>query len=234
MGKNRSRSARAETETTCSMFATKVTIAFTVFASVATALRLPTPAGKSNIKAVATSPNFCYGLAGSMAPTVDFDPLNLLDGKDKKTVLKYREAELAHGRVAMVASLGFLVQESFHPLFGGAIDGAAIDSMPQIPGAFWSILPFFIAVTELKRAQYGWKDPRQGKENFMALRDDYTPGDLQFDPLGLKPTDPAAFREMENKELAHVRLAMLAAMGFIAQETVNHEPWIQNLNEMFN
>jgi len=215
------------------MFA-KVTVAVVAVASVTNALKLSTPAGRSNIKAVAATPDFCYGLAGSMAPAVDFDPLNLLDGKDKATVLKYREAELAHGRVAMVASLGFLVQESFHPLFGGEINGAAIDSMPQIPGAFWAILPFFIGVTELKRAQYGWKDPRQGKENFMALRDDYTPGDLQFDPLGLKPSDPVAFREMENKELAHGRLAMLAAMGFIAQETVDHEPWLQHLGGMFN
>ena len=34
----------------------------------------------------------------------------------------YREVELKHGRVAMLASLGFLVGEQFHPLFGGQIN----------------------------------------------------------------------------------------------------------------
>ena len=34
----------------------------------------------------------------------------------------YREVELKHGRVAMLASLGFLVGEQFHPLFGGDIN----------------------------------------------------------------------------------------------------------------
>ena len=40
----------------------------------------------------------------------------------------YREVELKHGRVAMLASLGFLVGESgFTPLFEGKIDGIAIN-----------------------------------------------------------------------------------------------------------
>merc|ERR1712224_800128 len=35
--------------------------------------------------------------------------------------LFYREVELKHGRVAMLAALGFLVGEQYHPLFGGDI-----------------------------------------------------------------------------------------------------------------
>jgi len=45
----------------------------------------------------------------------------------------------------------------------------------------------------------------------------------------LKPTDPAAFREIQNKELQNGRLAMLAAAGFLAQEAVNHVGIIENL-----
>ena len=48
-----------------------------------------------------------------------------------------------------------------------------------------------------------------------------------FDPLGLKPEDPAEFRSMQEKELSHGRLAMLAAAGFIAQEAVTHQTWGQ-------
>ena len=35
----------------------------------------------------------------------------------------YREAEITHGRVAMLASLGFVVGEAVNPLFNGAITG---------------------------------------------------------------------------------------------------------------
>jgi hypothetical protein len=35
----------------------------------------------------------------------------------------YREAEITHCRVAMLASLGFAVGEAVNPLFNGAITG---------------------------------------------------------------------------------------------------------------
>ena len=62
------------------------------------------------------------------------------------------------------------------------------------------------------------------------LTENYYPGDIGFDPLGLKPTDPTEFAEMQTKELQNGRLAMLAAMGFILQETVNETPIIENLS----
>ena len=58
-----------------------------------------------------------------------------------------------------------------------------------------------------------------------ALRPGYTPGDLAFDPLGLAPEDPAEFREMQEKELAHGCLGMIAAAGFLAQEAVTKATW---------
>ncbi|MEC8280291.1 MAG: chlorophyll a-b binding domain-containing protein [Verrucomicrobiota bacterium] len=47
------------------------------------------------------------------------------------------------------------------------------------------------------------------------------PGDFGFDPLGLKPTDPAELLEMQNKELNNGRLAMIAIAGFFAQELID-------------
>eukprot|EP00967_Tisochrysis_lutea_P159355 scaffold330069_cov72-Tisochrysis_lutea.AAC.1 len=64
-------------------------------------------------------------------------------------------------------------------------------------------------------------------DNVQRLRDDYYPGDLGFDPLGLKPEDPAEFRTMQERELSHGRLAMLAAAGFMAQEAVSGKTWSQ-------
>merc|ERR1719355_445542 len=77
---------------------------------------------------------FCYNLPGNIAPAGNFDPLNLLDGVSASEVLRRREAELTHGRVSMLASLGFLVQESYHPLFrlGDKDIGPAIRHLDEV------------------------------------------------------------------------------------------------------
>ena len=51
------------------------------------------------------------GLPGAIAPAGEFDPANLLDGAPKEEVMRWREAEITHGRVGMLAALGFIVQE---------------------------------------------------------------------------------------------------------------------------
>ena len=58
-----------------------------------------------------------------------------------------------------------------------------------------------------------------------ALRPGYVPGQIGFDPLGLAPTDPKEFRLMQEKELAHARLGMIASAGFLAQEAVTKQTW---------
>merc|ERR1712176_1758728 len=87
----------------------------------------------------------------------------------------------------------------------------------QVPTGFWPVILLFIAVPETFRALRGWMEPTT-EENYFQLRPGYTPGDLDLDPLGLKPEDPEELKEMQTKELQHARLAMLAAAGMMAQE----------------
>jgi len=47
--------------------------------------------------------------------------------------------------------------------------------------------------------------------------------------LGLAPSDPAEFAEMQTKELQNGRLAMIAAAGFLAQEAVNGKGILETL-----
>merc|ERR1719443_2260604 len=61
-------------------------------------------------------------LAGITAPAGYFDPLGLATTVTAGKLLFYREVELKHGRVAMLAALGMVVGEQFHPLFGGDIN----------------------------------------------------------------------------------------------------------------
>ena len=63
----------------------------------------------------------------------------------------------------------------------------------------------------------GKKTSVAGK-SLALLCDDHCPGDVGFDLLGLKPTDPAEFAKMQTKELQHGCLAVLAAAGVIVQE----------------
>jgi len=192
------------------------------------ALARPTPRASAPRATVAASKaEFCYGLPGAIAPAGEFDPANLLEGASKEEVYRWREAELTHGRVGMLASLGFLVQEGFHPLFA-ADGGPAIEQIPKLPPALWFFMATGIGIAESLRIQKGWANPYEGSErsqNEFMLKEGYYPGDLAFDPLGLAPEDPAEFRLMQERELSHGRLAMLAAAGFLAQEAVTGDTW---------
>jgi len=200
----------------------------------ASALSTPIVMRSTPIHMVATTPSskpasssdFCYGLPGNIAPAGNFDPAQILQGKTKAEVYRLREAEITHGRVGMLAAAGFLVQENFHPLFSGD-GGPAIKQIPALPPALWFAMTLGIGMAESLRIQKGWANPYEKMENVQALKEDYYPGDLDFDPLGLKPEDPAEFREMQEKELSHGRLAMLAAAGFMAQEAVTGNTWGQ-------
>eukprot|EP00239_Pterosperma_sp_CCMP1384_P001635 CAMPEP_0197857068 /NCGR_PEP_ID=MMETSP1438-20131217/29792_1 /TAXON_ID=1461541 /ORGANISM="Pterosperma sp., Strain CCMP1384" /LENGTH=250 /DNA_ID=CAMNT_0043472761 /DNA_START=119 /DNA_END=871 /DNA_ORIENTATION=+ len=169
---------------------------------------------------------FCFGLPGNTAPMGDFDPLKFSVGKDENTIKRYREAELTHGRVAMLASVGFIVNENFNPLFDGAIKGPAITQFQQVPTPFWLGLLAVIATAELTRANTGWVSPGAGKGAswiegpFFELKDNYTPGDIGWDPLNIKPTTKEEFDIMQTKELNHGRLAMFAILGDILQEEI--------------
>merc|ERR1712216_936237 len=118
------------------------------------------------------------------------------------------------------------------PLFGLAgQEILAIDSLGEVRKVFpefFEILTLAIGVAELGRALVGWVPPNKASGD-QRLNADYYPGDIGFDPLGLKPEDPEEFAEMQTKELQHGRLAMLASMGMIVQELVTNEPLLTTL-----
>ena len=114
--------------------------------------RTPSPKLQQAATVSTASTEFCYGLPGNIAPAGDFDPANLLEGASKSEVYRYREAELTHGRVGMLASAGFLVQENFHPLFS-ADGGPAIEQIPSLPPALWFIMTLGIGICETLRIQ---------------------------------------------------------------------------------
>jgi len=191
-------------------------------------------------------------MAGAIAPVGFWDPLGFTADCTEGKLLFYREAEMKHGRVCMLATLGLIVAEKFHPFFGGNIDVPAIATTERVElYAFWSHFWMLCAIHEVPSALtfegmdmaeggYGgvsteWETnpvayPGKGyngvdaffggKGVFYTMRKGRVAGDFGFDPLGLKPKDPAEFNKLQTKELSNGRLAMLATAGILAQEAV--------------
>jgi hypothetical protein len=172
-------------------------------------------------------------MPGILAPVGLFDPLGFAEKADGPTLKRYREAELTHGRVGMLATLGFLVGEKVEGssfLFDAAIKGPAITHLSQVPDGFWAILIIAIGASETRRAEVGWVSPADlAPDSPGTLREDYIPGNIGFDPLGLKPDTEEEFLIMQTKELQNGRLAMLAAAGFMAQELVDGKGIFEHL-----
>ena len=166
----------------------------------------------------------CYGLPGALPPTGFFDPLGFSQrGISLNEVKRNREAEVMHGRVAMIACVGYFAGEQLPSPLG--IDGPANDQLQQVPLPAFILLALGIAAAELKRATIGWVEPNFSNwtKTLWKLRDNYYPGDVGFDPLGFKPTEPKAFVNMQTRELQNGRLAMLGWAGMCSQELVNHK-----------
>ncbi len=146
------------------------------------------------------------------------DPLQITKNRSVNTVKRLREAEVMHGRVAMMATIGYIIGESTPTIAYGTDVHHTIanNQLSELPTTL--TLPLFLGINfaEAYRASKGWVNPKEG--SLFTLRDGYYPGDLGFDPLGLKPTDAQDFVKMQEGELNNGRLAMLAAAGMCAQE----------------
>merc|ERR1712039_59012 len=85
------------------------------------------------------------------------DPLRITTRLEGNSILYVREAELKHGRVCMLAFLGIVVGEKYHPFFGGNIDLPAYNVKAMFLETEFK--EFWIAGTVIKP-----KDPKELKE----------------------------------------------------------------------
>ncbi|CAM9483362.1 unnamed protein product [Ascophyllum nodosum] len=153
-----------------------------------------------------------------------FDPLGLSDGAAPSEIKKWREAEIKHGRVAMLAALGILVAEQYHPFFMGPdYVGPAVSHFQEITAQypkFWVFSLLGMAFIEYNTIAKAFETPSTVTGE-GGLKKDYSPGDLGFDPLGLKPQDEEELRVIQTKELNNGRLAMIGVAGMLVQELVH-------------
>ena len=120
---------------------------------------------------------------------------------------------MKHGRVAMLAVTGYLVQESFK--FPGELaPGLAFADIPNgvaaigvIPSFGWLQIVGSIGFWEL----IGWEDKKPVDSEFGV-------GDLCFYPASAIPKTEKAKAELLTKELQNGRLAMLAIIELITHD----------------
>ena len=101
-----------------------------------------------------------------------------------------------------MATVGYLIGEST-PTIGYGMDvhhTIANNELADLP--IQLTLPLFLAINfaEAFRASKGWVNPKEG--SLFTLNDGYYPGDLGFDPFGLKPTDAKEFTELLSLTMA--------------------------------
>ena len=135
-----------------------------------------------------------------------------------------REAEVKHSRLAMLAVVGWPLAELYDKTLADAVGLPTLltktgespsilnGGLEKVSPAYWVAVAALAGIIEL--------------ENMKAKDDkkDYVPGDCNFDPLGMFPSDKKGQMEMMTKELKHGRVAMMALLGFVVQEAVYGMP----------
>ncbi len=182
------------------------------------------PASSSALRADAS------GMDGIQAPTGFFDPLGLSKSASDETLAWYRAAEIKHGRVAMAAFLGCVVN-GLGLEFPGAIDvnGDSFASLgtTKLPLETWDAIPAsgrIQLITAIGGMEWVFEAQqphylRGGTPGAIRL----TPGTAPWHASGYDPMgkyDAETRQKKRNMELANGRLAMLGMAGFVAAEKI--------------
>ncbi|GKZ00933.1 hypothetical protein MPSEU_001044800 [Mayamaea pseudoterrestris] len=138
--------------------------------------------------------------AGALPPIGYWDPLGLATTEAKFD--EYRAVELKHGRVAMLAVVGFVVPEFYR--FGFDIAPGlpcaevpnGVAALSAIPSLGWAQMFFFI-----------------GAVDYWGILGDFEVGKPDLDPDTLK--------KRQTQELQNGRLAMLATLELLRHNSQN-------------
>lgn len=164
-----------------------------------------------------------------------FDPLKL--SEDPKLKTRFAEAEVFHGRLAMLAVVGALVPEIYGrgDWFSAAhtcIDGGGNNFIFNLPPFAVPTSPFGLGIFHLVAIAEGARLFRETEANYDGSVDDtgIYPG---FDPLGLATGSDDEIKEWRTKEIKNGRLAMIAAGGFLHQALhTGKGPWANLMDHL--
>lgn len=139
-----------------------------------------------------------------------------------------QEAELKHGRVAMVSTLTIPTLE----LLNGNHQG--IYELSSQPITFQLSLLGVFACSEVAQLLKAYQYPMEPMKWFN-LKENHVPGEYSFDPLGFSNTTETlsntteTLSDYKRTELFNGRIAMLAAFGILVQELCTDKTVIDNI-----
>eukprot|EP00211_Chloroparvula_japonica_P016336 CAMPEP_0119128386 /NCGR_PEP_ID=MMETSP1310-20130426/6563_1 /TAXON_ID=464262 /ORGANISM="Genus nov. species nov., Strain RCC2339" /LENGTH=218 /DNA_ID=CAMNT_0007118723 /DNA_START=21 /DNA_END=677 /DNA_ORIENTATION=+ len=149
-------------------------------------------------------------LDGSAPGDYGFDPLEL--GAVPETLQRMKECELIHARWCMLAAAGIILPEALG--FGNWLEAPLWAVSGGSAKYFGVDVPFSVAqLAGLEFVMMAGSEALRNEETDPVKR--CYPGG-PFDPLGFSK-DPSKLRELQVKEIANGRLAMLAVLGFFCQ-----------------
>lgn len=154
-------------------------------------------------------PRTNFKFVGDTAPLGYFDPLNVLNGVSEEEIKLVREAELKHGRIAMIAAASQPILEYIYhkPFINILFDSG------KLPNYLFFVSAGVFEIMGMVRA---WQNPFD-YGGLFSLKDEHEPGwYLQSKKDAIKDT------ELMEKELNNGRLAMIAIAYTIGQETIKY------------
>merc|ERR1719394_1329938 len=143
---------------------------------------------------------------GVQAPVGFWDPLGFTADGDVNNFKRRRSVEIKHGRICMLATMGYITPEITGKLPGYLSPSAGLKfadipnglaAVSKVPGLGW-----------LQIVIYGGLCEASGKNARGEA-----PGDFQWKPPLLATEDPELNTKRLNAELANGRLAMMAILG---------------------
>ena len=154
---------------------------------------------------------------------VNFDPLNFASKTFgiNQTPFKYREAELKHGRLAMLAAVAYPIQEIVNPVISKALylpNKLANENLS--PSLINGNLDTSILIAFLGLAS--------GLELYKINQNTNIPGDYNW-RITSTEEDSVEFFKLQEGEVWNGRIAMIATLGYVVQEAFLKTPVLFNI-----
>ena len=178
-------------------------------------------------------------LDGTLAGDVGFDPIGF--SRTKGTLYWMREAELKHGRLAMLAAVGWPLSELWHKELAQALGlesilaGKSGELAPSLlNGGLSSVYASGMLVMSMIIASLLEGQAMNKGDIYISNEKPagYIPGDFGFDPLNFYKLKGDK-KLMETTEIKNGRLAMIAITFYAFSEFVTKVPVVQQTPFLF-
>ena len=165
----------------------------------------------------------------ALIPSPAVDPLQLAETSEKLAF--FREAEVKHARLAMLAAAGWPLAELLNEPLSGAVGLPSVlaaggrapsvlnGGLGAVSSVYWAGILGLAIFVESKSLD------QQLNIGKRAL--DYLPGMMGLDPLGMDS------QSMRTAEIQNGRVAMIAITAFVLEEALFGTPVVKNTPMFF-